>query len=394
MKQIGLILLFLNLFTLSAQPDREMSKQDSIWWEEFRLLKRRIEVFNEQDSLYSQSSVRLYYNFFLRNDTSGYLSSRFMVKEFRINDSLRTISSDITDYDQVIAKDSVMRGFLFRCDGVRTTDLFLHDKEAITECISVMFDEMQKDTAYLRGLNLFFPDFSFKEKRVMAQFVKSVRIMMDASEKFKFGKTALSVIFLDEDKENINKSFLYSLMQEAGDVLFIKSTDIINNSTIVEGERVTPEKLGKVGFLGQLKSHLYVARYYTGNVDILKQNISDFSKENIEFIQQIDYPENSWEIYLFTLIGVLIALVVSIVLYYTYLPFSTFINNNSESIIFVAIVAIFEILALVACIFLFMCKEDSFQIIDKNPVILFILPLVLVFVVPFLNGLRKKRKIP
>ncbi|MBB4036620.1 hypothetical protein GGR21_002526 [Dysgonomonas hofstadii] len=392
MKRIGLILFFLNILTLSAQTDK---RQDSIWMEEFLTLKNRIEIFNKQDSLHTQSSVRLYYNFFLRNDSTNNLSSRFMVKEFRIGDSLKTVREDMKDYDLVIAKDSVMTGYLFRCDGERITDIFLHDKDAMIECISFMFVEMQKDTTNLRGLNLFFPDFSFKEKRAMSQFVKSVRIMMDASQKFKYGKTALSVIFLDKDKENIDKSFLYSLMQEAGDVLLIKSTDIINNSAIIEGERVTTDNLGKVGFWRQLKSHLYVARYYIGKEDIMSKNISDFSnKEELEFVQYVDYMENSWEIYLFTLIGVLIVFTASIILYYSYLPFSTFINNNSESIIFVILVVVLEILALIICIFLYMCKEDSFQIIDKNPVILFSLPLVLVFIIPFLNGLRKKRKAP
>lgn len=398
MKRIGLVLVFLTILISSVGADERNDSirqaKEKIWKDEFDKLKYQTDIFNENDSLYSQMSVRLYFNHFLKQDSINSFSSRFMIKEFSINDSLQTTYEDIKEYDLIVDKSSVMKGYLFRCEGEQMTDLFLHDKDAMTECISMMFTQMQQDTSQLRGLNVYFPDFSFKEKRAMAQFVKSVRIMMDASKDFKYGKTALSIIFLDKNKEDVDKSFLYCLMQEAGDVLFIKSTDIINNSIAIQGERVTTLNLGKVGFIGQLKSHLYLGRYYTKSLNLNEKNLSNFKVEDISFIHDVDYIENTWETYLFILIGLLIIVITFITLYYIYLPFSSFINNNFESVIFVSLIVVLEIVALMTCVFLFMCKEDSFQIINKNPVILFTLPLVLVFIVPFLNGLRKKRKLP
>ena len=396
MKHIGLTLFFLLILILSvnADEDRKVAPSDQKAakeiWEQVKLQKG---VFDENDSLYSQMAVRLYFNHFVKDKTTKIFSSRFMVKKFVVDDDLQTTSENVDTYGLVADKDSVMKGFLFVCEGEQTTDLFLHNREAMVQCISTMFGQMQNDDQ-LRGLNLYFPDFSFKEKRAMVQFVKSVRMTMDASKNFKFGKTALSVIFLGNNKEKADNGFLYSLLQESGDILLLDSLGIINNDAVIKGERKTLKNLGKVGFIGQLRSHLYLSRYYIGSENVDSLDIKIFSVEKIGKIYDMDYIENTWEIYFFTLIGLLILIVALVVLYYVYLPFSYFINNNSESVVFVILVVVVEIIALVTCIFLFMCKEDSFQIINKNPILLFLLPLVFVFIVPFLNGLRKKRKLP
>ncbi|MCC8134069.1 MAG: hypothetical protein LIP04_11195 [Tannerellaceae bacterium] len=39
-----------------------------------------------------------------------------------------------------------------------------------------------------------------------------------------------------------------------------------------------------------------------------------------------------------------------------------------------------------------MCYNDDFTFMHKNPAILFTLPLAMILIVPFLNGIAKKKK--
>jgi len=41
-----------------------------------------------------------------------------------------------------------------------------------------------------------------------------------------------------------------------------------------------------------------------------------------------------------------------------------------------------------------MCKDDDFSALQKHPLLLFSLPLVIVLIIPMLKGISKKRRIP
>ncbi len=347
------------------------------------------------DSINKLSSQRLYYNFFLPNDTLNNMSNRFIVKEFKVGEDLNyTYRKRELDYEKINSPDSIRREILFQCEGAKTTDLFLNNPDAIRRHISALFTIMQEDTLGIKGVNLFFPDFTFKEKRAMTQFIKTVRIVMDASLNFKSKDTRLTVIFLrGEESKEIDRNFQYCLMQEASEVIFLSSADLIDNYAL-GGNRMTVDEMEKIDFFHQLQAHFYIARFSIDTLNILEQSLIEFKGPLFERILSSDYSENTWEIYLFILIGIFIVLCVFGILYYTYLPLSTFVNNNAESILFVAIVVVLEILALIICIFQYMCKEDSFSALNNKPILVFALPLILVFIVPFLNGVKKKRRIP
>ncbi|MDR3061986.1 MAG: hypothetical protein LBU57_07730 [Dysgonamonadaceae bacterium] len=351
------------------------------------------------DSLNRLSAERIYFNFFLINDSLNQISNRIIVKEFRItakNDLLRLNIVDREEkYNQVENPDSVRKEILFRCDDAVLTDHFLKNPDAIRRCISTMFTQMQKDSLNpIKGINLYFPDFKFREKRKMTQFVKSVRIMMDASRDFKCGSTRLSVIFLARKGiENIDRDFQYCLMQEASEVVFLNVADVVDDYA-VKGYQLTYKEINSISFFQQLIGHFYIARFYNGDLDIMAQNLTDFSERSIKPVLEADYLENSWEIYLFILIFIIVIILVLVVLYYTFVPFSTLANENIESILLISIVVLLEILVLFFCTFQNMCKGDSFTIVYNNPVLIFILPLVMVLIIPFLNGIAKRRRTP
>lgn len=349
------------------------------------------------DSLNNISGARLYFNYFLSKDSIRKLSNRFIIKEFTIvrPDSIVSYDMPLTAFEE--EKDSsvaVRREILFRIKDPTRTDRFLNNPDLILKTISSIFTYMQSDTLGIKGINLYFPDFTFKEKRAMTQFVKSVRIAMDASKKFKFKDTRLNVTFhAKKGMENIDKDFQYCLMQEASEVLFLSETDLIENY-YVKGQRITSDEMKNIGFFAQLISHLYIARYYTGDIKIEQLNLERFTTADLSFVLYADYSENLWEIYLYILIGIVILILALIILYSTWLPFSTLVNENMESILLIAIIIAFEIIALIITIFQHMCQEDSFIVIENNPYLIFTLPLILILVIPFMVGVFKKKRVP
>jgi hypothetical protein len=214
---------------------------------------------------------------------------------------------------------------------------------------------------------------------------------MDASKQFKFKNTRLTVIL--HAGSTIDYNFQYCLMQEATEVLFIDKHDVINNF-YVRGQRMTTETMDEVSFFAQLLCHFYIARYYTGTTDILQLNIERFTPEDIAFVLSVDYPENTWEMYLYMLIGIAVFILIVSLLYTVFVPFSGWVNKHINSILVILIILVFEMVVLVINIFQSMCKDDSFIFIDKHPQLRFIMPLFLVLLVPVLIGIFKKKNLP
>lgn len=361
--------------------------------EDLAAFAKRYEELSEMlDSLNQLSSDRLYYNYFMSLDSARRLSNRFYIKEYNIvNDDLIQSIDRTKDWDHLRDTSMIRKELLFSFDTISSvTDAFLKNKLLIRKTLSQMFTIMSENPDIV-GVNLFFPHYTFKEKRAMTQFVKSVRILMDASQDFKPEKIRLNVTFLNRGK--IDENFSYCLLQEAGEVLFINSSDLVD-SHFVEGTRITLDNIKNIRFFPQLKNHFYIARFYPGNLDIREQNMTNFSESSIAQIMDADYPENKWELYLLILIILLLVIFAFVVLYYTYVPFSALINDNAESVLLIALVLILEIMAIIVSIFRNMCYTDSFAFMHKNPVVLFTLPLAMILVVPFLNGIAKKRRIP
>ncbi|MDR1370042.1 MAG: hypothetical protein LBJ72_07970, partial [Dysgonamonadaceae bacterium] len=143
-------------------------------------LKQFVEKYGSMkemmDSLNNISGTQLYYNHFLPRDSTDKLSNRFIIKEFTIVKPDSIVSYDIPLAKFTEEKNSshtVRREILFRIKDPIETDRFLNNPDLILKTISGLFTYMQSDTLGIKGINLYFPDFTFKEKRAMTQFVKS-----------------------------------------------------------------------------------------------------------------------------------------------------------------------------------------------------------------------------
>lgn len=347
------------------------------------------------DSLNHLTGERLYYNFFMPANKEHRLSTRYIIRTFRVKEDSIELEK-ATASDVIELKKPVREEVLFVCRGTDQTDRFLKNPSAIIKTISGMFTEMQKmdcpDTTRIKGINLYFPDFTFHEKRAMVQFVKSVRIMMEASRYFTTIHTRLNVTFLKpSDKDGIDTGFLYSLKQEATEVICLDENTI--DSCYVKGIPVSLEQLN-IGLMSQIISHFYIARYYTGSLDIMKGNLTDFSEKKITPYLQADSLDNTWELFLFPMILSVLVMMVLVILYYTFLPFSTIVNKHIEMVVLSGVMMLLELLALSVTAFQHMCKDDGFSQLQKHPLLIFSLPLLAVLIIPLLRGVSKKRRMP
>ena len=355
---------------------------------DYNLMKQTI------DSLNKVSGEELFYNFFLRDQKKKGLSNSVIVQEFRIDKNLhakmQSVESLLNDNDPDFSRE-----ILFKCEGVNRTDRFLNDPEAMLKAISYLFTQMQNDPKGIKAINLYFPDFNFQAKRAMVQFVKSVRVIMDASRDFKYGKTRLNVIFLNQknNESRVGEDFKYAIMLKASELIFINGADLLDNF-YVEGDHMTREEVTDINFLTRMKSHFYVARYTPHAEDFTHDDIVDFSPARIQGLVNADYPENNWEPYLWALIGLIIIGIIVIAVYFLYLPFAYLLNRNMGIVLLSSIIYLVELFTLVGMVFQRMCTEDQETSFSDNPWLMFCLPILMVIILPLLRELSRGKKLP
>ncbi len=344
------------------------------------------------DSLDSDGGERLYYNFFMRHDSLGQLSDGFVVRQLEVDDALVprvTAIHEPAEHGSLSAR----REILLRLDGSAHTARFIGDNSAIRRTISYLFTEMSRDGDGIEGINIYLPDYDFSDRRKMVQFVKSIRIVMDASRDFKFGKISLNIFFhAEDDRERTNRDFIFSLGQEASSIVFLEGGS--KESSYLRAREYTAATLDAMGLGTKIRSHLMIARFYTGDLDLRTMRMTDFSESGIEEILKIDYPENRWEEYLLILIAIVVLFAGLVVLFRWNAAVSQFVSRHTESVLLVLIVIVMEIGILLVTTIQNMCGDDRFAIVERHPVIIFALPLAVVLSAPMLHYVLKNRKTP
>ncbi len=344
------------------------------------------------DSLGKLSAERLYFNFFMPSDSLDIMSGSFVVRELSIDDELAPRTSATREPLSRTAR----REILLRIDGTERTSRFIGDQTAIRRAISRLFAEMQNDSKGIRGIGIYLPEYNFTHRREMVQFVKSVRIMMDASRDFKFGTpsvgTPLTVFFRADSSRVQHPDFIYSLCQEASSVVFLDDT--APEKLYTRGKSFESEDWDHAGVIFKIRGHLPIARFYTGSLDIRAQQVTDFSEENIREILAADYPENRWEIFALIFLLILVLLGVFGILYRGNALVSLFVNHHVESVMLVLMVVVLELGVLLVTVFQNMCGDDKFSLLERHPIVIFLLPLVIVLAAPLVHNILKNRKMP
>lgn len=341
-------------------------------------------------NLSSVSGKELFYNYFGNHRFPKALSNSISVREFSLTGNLRfkRLQSDTET-----PSGSLSNELLFRFTGVNRTDRFLKNKEAQVRAISYIFKTLQSDTVQIQSINLYFPDFNFKEKRAMAQFVKSVRMVLDAAKDYDISTMKLKVFFHDQkNPEIIGEDFLYSLTIKASEVVLLNPTNVIDDY-YVQGDPFSKEDIENLGLLTRMNSHFYLARFTNGNPEI-SDSITNFSVNAIRDIALGDIPENNWESYLWFLAGLLLLVILITLLYFFYPPFSYVLNQNMGIVLASAIVFTIEFFMLTGVVFQNMCTEDESTSLNENPTLLFCMPILMVVVLPLIRQFSRNKKLP
>jgi hypothetical protein len=341
--------------------------------------------------LSSVSGKELFYNYFGNHRFPRALSNSISIKEFSLDEDLQFKQRQFNS--GVPVSGSVSNELLFRFTGAYRTNRFLTNDEAVVRAISYIFKTLQSDTTQIRSINLYFPDFNFKEKRAMAQFVKSVRMVLNAAKDYDITKMKLKVFFhTQKNPEIIGEDFLYSLMIKASEVVLLNPTNVIDDY-YVEGDPFSKDDIENVGLFTRMNSHFYLARFTNGNPEI-RDSITDFSVDAIREIALGDIPENNWESYLWFLIGLLVFVILIVLLYFFYPPFSYILNQNMGIVLASAIVFSIEFFMLAGVVFQNMCTEDESTSLNENPSLLFCMPILMVVVLPLMRQFSRNRKLP
>jgi hypothetical protein len=342
-------------------------------------------------NLSATSGKELFYNYFGHHRFSRALSNSISIKEFSLEEDLQFRRVQFNA--GVPAAGSLSHELLFRFAGEYRTNRFLTNQEAVVRAISYIFKTLQSDTTKIRSINLYFPDFNFKEKRAMVQFVKSVRMVLDAAKDYDISTMKLKVFFHNQKNPKIiGDDFLYSLMIKASEVVLLDPTNVIDDY-YVEGDPFSKDDIENVGLLTRMNSHFYLARYTNGNPEI-RDSLTNFSVSSIRDIALGDIPENNWESYLWFLIGLIALVILILVLYFFYPPFSYILNQNMGIILASSVVFTIEFFMLAGVVFQNMCTEDESTSLNENPSLLFCMPIVMVLVLPLMRQFSRNKKLP
>lgn len=357
-------------------------------------------------------AYRLFYNFLLPRDTLNRVSPAFVVSSVYLDHSRNQPVIRRPPKEQDVP-DDWEKTVLFHLGDRLDVGSFLTDTALMRMSLLHIFQELQL-AGNPQSLMLVIPDYNYRHKREMVQYVKSVRLLLDASRDFKFEThTRLDIVLQKPDQKEQHLDLLYALALEASYMGLLDSRYLQSLYALEKPGQPTQAEAGAVpggnffvpleiinrdslhpGFLDQLRSHYYIARYFPSDWDVKTANLTSVDAGMASLIMRADYQENYWEIYFFILAMVVLVIIALFVLYYTNLPFSMFINNNLESVALISIVMVLEIVAVVINMFQYMCEEDTFTLFAKNPILIFTFPLVVVAIVPILQTLSKRRKIP
>ncbi len=336
------------------------------------------------------SGKELFYNYFGNHRFPRALSNSISIKEFSLTGNLQFKR---LQFNAGIPAGSLSNELLFRFTGAHRTNRFLRNEDAQLRAISYIFTALQSDTTKIKSINLYFPDFNFREKRAMAQFVKSVRMVLDAAKEYDISTMKLKVFFHNQkNPEIIGEDFLYSLMIKASEVVLLDPTNVIDDY-YVEGDPFSKNDIENVDLFTRMNSHFYLARFTNGNPEI-RDSITDFSVGAIRDIALGDIPENNWESYLWFLVGLILLVIIIALLYFFYPPFSYILNQNMGIVLASAVVFTIEFFMLAGVVFQNMCTEDESTSLNENPSLLFCMPILMVVVLPLMRQFSRNRKLP
>jgi len=271
--------------------------------------------------------------------------------------------------------DSLTLEYLFVLEGTNNTNNFLNthfEQVQVLQRILKDINHYKLEHPLKRNplvINFCFPDFSFKEKRAMYQFIKSVSLVLDSLEKPSM-KDVLLYFTFNESAFEEHKSYILGMYDMVDSIYLIK--DVFNMDFKLVDINTPTSKFSKI------LSQFYFARVHTEDLPSTKSDTLDY--DTISELMQADYPD-SWEQYLLGIIGSVLLLIIGILLYLLFAPFANYVHENYMYVFAGVLIIVTEIILL----FVFMIEEmtNKSNVFSLWEILLF--QILLIFVIPFIK---------
>ncbi|MEG2070603.1 MAG: hypothetical protein RR034_04440 [Bacteroidales bacterium] len=356
-------------------------------------MQRFMKVALQEGHFSDQEIEQIYFNYFLPvlKNHPDFMTKHFIAIDYELffqNKEPQIYATMVYMPDSSL-KNRLNMDVMFTCVGDLNTDMFIKSPYYMQDAfIRILKDIETNDTLSIKGIHFYFPDFSFKEKRAMAQFAKSISLVIDSSHIEKIKKLRLYFTF-NQNNAQQQENYLYGLSIMT-DSVFILRTENTNRSSLVA--IYTPVNADTISVFSKILNQFYLARF----------NLQDFPKTNdtilvdhdIKALMQSDFPDNNWEIYLFCLIGIVFLVIVFFILYSLIPAFSTFINQNQDFYMIGILMLFMEIILLLLKMFENMSRDQIFTVSEGKQNYLLLFPLLFVFTLPIIKLFNKRKATP
>jgi hypothetical protein len=233
-------------------------------------------------------------------DTADFPTKRFVSGVFSLYASPDTVFMNYNDAalpDTLPANNSNF-DILFECRGDKNTDFFLQSPNLIENSLVRLFKYIHnaklKEKRAIKGVNFYFPDYSFKEKRAMAQFARAVSVVTDSCRLETI--RSLSVYFSFNQQGEGHKKYLACLAEMADSVFILNNT--FNDTVFTPVTTVTYKDAKNYFLLSKIMDQFYFAH----NDQQPFPYTSDYMFIDTDIVRLIrsDYPGNNSEVFNFS----------------------------------------------------------------------------------------------
>jgi hypothetical protein len=282
------------------------------------------------------------------------------------------------------------------CRGEKATDMFLESDSSQLRCIENMFEMMNRDSKRkesgrkqrLRnpnGINIYFPDYSFKKKRAFVQFVKSI-VLVNRSIKDSTKSKGYNICVTFPEQAKTETPFLSSVLQYADSVYF---TDYSQFGFNMSNTGIFCKATDTTLIFRRIYNQFLMARFK------LKYNPAKEGDSSIAAIIKRGNPSNDWEYYMFAIVIILIIFLISPVAYYRVCTFQTIVKNYSVGVMLLLFMAILEIIILTMFMIENMSGEQILINIDNSSSLyLLLLPIALAAIYPLVKISKRQVQKP
>ena len=347
----------------------------------------------DKDTLGLLPTDKIYLNYFLPlvNPNADFINKRMVTREYTVNSTKSGVTMKLTKhpYADSLENTGLKTDCMLTFYGKDNTDNFLKSPSQIKSCMGELFADIYNAKGRIKGVNLYFPDFSFEHKKEMAQLLKSVSLVVDSCRLQPIRGISLYASF-SNDKSKNEGSYLSGLTQMVDSIFVLEyATD---KNTLPNISTIDKSNAQKLSLFKKLRNQRYMAKFYTDPFP--NTSSTEFRITDIYNLLDADYPDNSWETYLFILICIGLVIIAAIVLYLLDSNISYYVNKNIDYVYSLVVMIFLEVLLLLASMFESMSKDNVFTMSSENRYIILLLPLLFIFIVPMMKAVGRRKQLP